>query len=728
MKLPRVFTLMAALSITACNVIRPPATPVPSTTATASPRPTSTPTATRTPRPTATPTATFTPTRTPTASPSPTPAGYYAHPSAGFAVTVPGAWRLAEETEAGAEWSDTGGQLFVGIYRQLAAGGSEEDLSFEALVDSFVELFSDSVPTVERGEPFEIELGDGLTAEAIDLSMPQTPSGPIIFRLAYLRQASRIYLLTAVAAPDVLAAKAATLERVFGSLRLVNQVYGLDRRETLVMLGGDPDPEDLDPARTTSSAADYTGLLYSGLVRLSPELQVEPDLAESWATNTAGDVYTFTLRAGLTFQSGKPLTAADVKASWERAADPDTDSSTAATYLGDIDGVEAMLAGEADALPGVQAVDDRTLVVQLEAPRAYFLAKLTYPTAFVVDTESVADNPREWMFEPNASGPFVLRTYDERVSLIFERNPAYHTPPAIRYLVFQFVPGGTPISLYEAGDIDLTPLGADDAERVRRADDPLHDEWQSTTSLCTTLLQLDTTQPPLDDPQVRRALALALDRDTLIDRLAHGFDLRADTVLPPAMPGFSPEGLPRYDFDPDAARAALAASRYADGLPPLVINEAGFGESPSDFISAVSEMWQTTLGVTITIEFLDARHLTEAARKQHGHVVSYGWCADYPDPQNFLDILFHTDSDFNVAGYSNPEVDALLEDARSELDPARRLELYHRAEGLILEDVATIPWSHSVSDVLVKPYVKGFVAAPIGVPLMHRLELDYAED
>ena len=149
----------------------------------------------------------------------------------------------------------------------------------------------------------------------------------------------------------------------------IEEAYGLPREQTFIQVGLPPTPAALDPALTTGAADGYVGHLFSGLVRLSPDLQVEPDLAESWTTSPDGLVYTFTLRPNLAFASGRPLTAADVVYSWDRAADPATASPTVATYLGDIAGLRARLGGTATTITGLAAPDDRTLVVTLDRPR-----------------------------------------------------------------------------------------------------------------------------------------------------------------------------------------------------------------------------------------------------------------------------------------------------------------------------------------------------------------------
>lgn len=714
---PFLFLSLFLLTGLACNALaRPTPTPAPSATPTFGPTRTRAPTLTPSPLPTQTPL----PTRISTPNPSPPPRGYYANTDAGFSLTVPPGWEVAQEDSTSVVLLDANTNLIFFAAYQV----EEQEIAFDeevnSFTDSFALIFSDFKVEVKG----EVSLADGEKAPVADLSATDQRGDPVHIRVVIPRRGLRAYLFAAFATPETFDQIGDDLGQLYASIRLFDpQVYGLDRRETLVQLGGDPDPEDLDPAQAQGSADEYVGHLFSGLVRLSPQLQIQADLAESWAVSPDGKTYTFTLRPGLKFQSGQPLTAADVQYSWERAADPGTESVTAATYLGDIVGVKDKLAGQADHIAGVEVVDDRTLKVTLDAPKPYFLAKLTYPTAYVVNRANVEGGGERWMFEPDASGPYAVRQYlaDEMIS--FDRNEAYYAPARILHLVYIFHPLGSTISLYEAGDIDILPIGAEDAARVRRPDDPLHPEWVSTTSMCTSLLLFDASQPPMDDPDVRRAFALAVDKNTLIERFTENLGLPAVSVLPPAMPGYSTGGLPQFEYDPDAARAALAESKYADNLPPIVLNASGFSE-PGDFINALAEMWRTTLGAEVRVELLDPRNYTKAAHDHHGHIVSYGWCADYPDPENFLDILFHSGSGFNVAGYDNPDLDQLLEQARTEADPARRLALYHQAEAMILADNASVPLIHSVYDVLVKPYVKGFTLAPMGAPYVHLLSLE----
>jgi oligopeptide transport system substrate-binding protein len=699
--------------------------PTPAPTATASPVPSAAPSPTPAATSTAIPTSTTTstpsqvPAATVTPLPAPAPEGYYAHQTAGFNLIYPQGWNVDQEDSNSVLFRDSASGLAFSVARDTTPGNS----TLKDDVASFIKGVSANFVFKQKATG-QAALADGVMAETADLLGPDKQGRRWTVRLALAQAGGRRYMIVIFALSQTFAGHAQTLAQVLGSLQLTHDVYGLPRHQTLVLLGGDPDAAALDPAQTQGGAAGYVGLLFSGLVRLSPQLQIQPDLAESWAISPGGDTYTFTLRANLTFQSGAPLTAESVRYSWERAADPKTHSPTAGTYLGDIVGLKDRLAGKADHIRGLEVVDARTLVVHLDAAKAYFLAKLTYPTAFVVDSKNVASSPDRWMFHPNASGPFGLKDYRSGEVIIFERNLSYHAVAQIPFVVFRMKPGGAPLSLYESGDLDVTGVGSSEVVRVRSVSDPLHAQWSSTTSMCTSMLLFDVSRPPLDDLAVRQALALALDRDTLIHRLAENVAVRADTILPPGMPGYATD-LPRVTFDAQAARAALARSPYAGQMPDLILNEGGQGGQPSNLLTAVADMWRQNLGLKVQIKQLDPINYTRAAREQHGNIVSYGWCADYPDPENFLDILFHTGSDFNVSGYSSAQVDNWLEAARTEADPARRLALYHQVESTLLGDVALIPLDGYLIDVLVKPYVKGYVQPPMDAQVIPLLSLDY---
>ena len=227
-------------------------------------------------------------------------------------------------------------------------------------------------------------------------------------------------------------------------------------------------------------------------------------------------------------------------------------------------------------------------------------------------------------------------------------------------------------------------------------------------------LQLYPSLPPLDDINVRRALALATDKAAFNQQQTENTVLVANSILPPAMPGFL-AGRTLPGFDPAAAKAALAASKYSQNMPPVILAAAGYGDAKRKDVAEIVDMWQKTLGITVQVQYLDPLNFTRAARANPAHAVLYSWCADYPDPQNFLDVLFHSQSDFNVGHLSNPDFDQLVEQARIEKDVNQRLALYQQAERMLLDEVDTIPLLHPVFYALVKPRLKGYVMTPMGI-------------
>jgi ABC-type oligopeptide transport system substrate-binding subunit len=710
-----VLAALLAASLAACTT---PTTPAPTEAlmepTETNPPPTDAPTdapeatATATELPTVTPTATI----TPLPSPTPLPPGFYANYDAGFSFTHPTAWRLDAEDASFVRFVDPSLGLVtivVGYPAADIASGAEPETIDSVTLDLSQALFEDAPRTA--GETFLVPLGDDLEAPAKDVTA-QTDTGELVARIIFYTQNFRSYFFIFLSSSSSFNASESRINNLLETVNLFSpQPFGLPKDHNLILTGFDPDPEDLDPAKTTGSASGYVGLLFTGLVRLNPALAVEPDLAESWSVSEDGTQYTFKLRQGLTFADGLPITTEDVIYSWERAADPNTESPTARTYLGDILGLDDKLDGKADTIQGLQAVDDLTLVVTLDAPKPYFLAKLTYPTSFIVDETQVEGAGEDWVWEANASGAYLIKDYRETEVMVFERNPRYHTPPTIQYVTHIINPGGSWISRYEDGTLDILYLDSATTERVRREDDPLHDEWQSGASLCTTFLALNNSLPPFDDPLVRKAFALAVDRDTYIERLTNNLNLAALTLLPPGMPGFSDTLSMLYDAE--AARQALEDSTYAGNLPEITLETSGFATEGSPAVNALVDMWQKTLGVEVQVSFLDPQNYTEAALKEQNQMTLYGWCADYPDPQNFLEVLFSTGSEFNVAGYSNPEFDRLVEQAGIEIDPAERIALYQQAEKLLLEDYGISPISHDVTDVLVRPRLQGYVLAPI---------------
>ncbi len=498
---------------------------------------------------------------------------------------------------------------------------------------------------------------------------------------------------------------------------------GIPLNQALVYSGGEStNPRMYDPA-TTYTAGDKK--VFSGLVSFDPRLNLVPELAESWEVSADGMTYTFHLRPNAKFHNERAVTAQDVIYSWERAARPETGSDTVLTYLGDIVGVKEMNSGQAQRISGLKALDERTLQVTIDAPKPYFLLKLTYATAFVVDKENV-ESGADWVYRPNGTGPYRLTQWRHNELIVYEANPDFYLgAPSIPYVVVRLYAGDSE-RMFETGEVDVTGVSLYNVDRVLDPAEPLHRLLTSGVDLCTSYIAFDVSQPPFDDLNVRKAFTMAYDRQRYIDVALRGQALPAKGLYPPGLPGFNYD-LKAIPYDPAQARALLAQSKYggAENLPPIVYTNAGIGSYVSPSVAAAVNMWEENLGVKINIENIEYNYYYDQIYSgNHGQIISSGWCADYPDPENFADVLFHTGSSQNHGKYSNPALDQLLEEARVEQDVQRRIALYQQAEQMIVDDAPVIFTAHSLSYELVQPYVKGYVFTPIDVPIERYMWLE----
>ncbi len=490
------------------------------------------------------------------------------------------------------------------------------------------------------------------------------------------------------------------------------------------------DPPTLDPALASdATSANYIVEIFSGLVALDPNLEIIPDLAEEWEVSDDGMTYTFTLREDATFADGAAITAEDFKFSIERACDPETLSPVADTYLGDIVGCREKLQGQASEVAGVEVVDEQTLAITIDEPKVYFLYKLTYPTAFVVDQETIEREGRLWASNnPNGSGPFVLENYSFGEEMVLVPNTRFYGDPKPSVERVRFVlAGGSGMTMYETDEVDVIGVGPADLDRVLDPSSPLNADLHEVESYSIGYIGLNAAQPPFDDPLVRQAFNMAIDKETLIEVVVQDIVSPAYDVVPPGIPGYESE-VEGLQFDVERARQLLEESSYgsAEELPPITLHVSGGGGATGPEIEAIVEMWNQNLGVDVAIEQTEwATFLFDLSQKPNPYqAYSVGWVADYPDPQNFLDVLFHCESQENKSGYCNPEVDELLEAARVEQDEAERMELYRQAEAIIVEEAAWVPLWFNQGYVLVKPWVQNYLFPPAIISKLKYVEIE----
>tara|TARA_Y100000780_G_scaffold84050_1_gene75817 strand:+ start:304 stop:1983 length:1680 start_codon:yes stop_codon:yes gene_type:complete len=489
------------------------------------------------------------------------------------------------------------------------------------------------------------------------------------------------------------------------------------------------DPPTLDPHLTTdATSAQVIVEIFGGLVTIDRNLDVVPDLAESWDISADGRVYTFRIRPDAVFHDGKPVTAEDVRWSLERVTDPLTEAPNVDQYLGDIVGVDAKLAGDVLEISGVRVINERTIEITIDAPKSFFLAKMTYPTAFVLDRENIEANPKNWFRKPNGTGPFKMTEYKVGETLILSRHDAYHLGSAKVAEVEMILSGGTSMLMYENDEIDIAGVGLADLDRLLEPSHNLNAELtRAAPSFSVQYIGLNVNEPPLDDVKVRQALNLAIDKREIATIVLGDQVVPAKGILPPGFPGFS-ESVSGYKFDPIKAKQLLLESKYGndlDNLPPITITTPGsFGANVSLDMEVVLAMWEKNLGITTEFQQTEFATFLKDLNKRRFQMFDIGWIADYPDPENFLDILFYSDSSNNHTNYNNPEVDALLEKARVETDETLRFSIYNEVEQTILDDAPWIPlWYSGERYLLVKPNVHDYLLTPLIIPKLRHVFL-----
>jgi oligopeptide transport system substrate-binding protein len=668
----------------------------------------------------ATPTPTSAPVNTATLTPTVEPLTY-ANLESGLQVHYPAGW--TEQPPAQGDQSVMGfaspdKTVFTSMYVFAAQAGDTPESTVKSLSSSAltgltnVVIVSNAALTRSDGTPAWSQVVTATSSNS-DLKINLTTA---IY-------GSRLFFMLTYGSPSAYDFYSNDITALLNGMAFESPVVnGVNRSQALFLSGGEStNPRDYDPA-TEHDSGDKR--VYSGLVSLDTNLNLVPELAASWDISSDGTVYTFHIRTNAKFHDGRAVVAQDVIYSWERAAKPATQSDTVLTYLGDIVGVAQMQAGTADHISGLKAIDDHTLEVTIDAAKLYFLYKLTMPVAFVLDQKNV-ESGANWYRTPNGTGPYKLTRWDTGQLMVYTANQDFYLgAPSIPQIVVELF-SGIGINLFESGEIDMTGISSSDVARVLDPTDPLHPDVYSGVSLCTEYVVFDVTKPPFDDVKVRQAFSMAFDRQKYIDVVNNGVGIPAVGLYPPALPGYNLnlQGLP---YDPAQARQLLAQSKYGgpQGLPPITFTDAGFGNSAGPSVAAMAQMWQQNLGVTITVENLEPdRYLDLLNSGQHGQLFSSGWCGDYPDPENFADVLFHTGAQQNTGKFSDPALDTVLDQARGEQDVTKRIQLYQQAEQMIVQDAPALFIMHDVSYELVKPNVKGFVLTPIGIPLERYLYL-----
>jgi len=488
------------------------------------------------------------------------------------------------------------------------------------------------------------------------------------------------------------------------------------------------EPRTLDPGLITDTSGGFIAMnMFEGLLVWSADgTELLPGAAERWEVSPDGRTWTFHLRSGAIWSNGDPVTATDFVLSWRRVLNPGTGSAYA-SLLYPVRGARALHTEQTrdpESL-GVEARDRYTLVVHLENPTPWFSAIAAHHVLSPVSTAAVKRHGYAWTRPDHVvvNGPFTLSDWIPGEKIVLSRNPYYHSADSVKLERVEavFVTDPTKVlALYDEGKLQWTghgtgllPLDQLDVLAARP-------DAQTSSSLGTAWYVLNTSVEPLDDPRVRRALWLALDRSELAGLIGPAAVV-ASGFVPPGIPGY--EGADLKDNDREAARALLTEAGYpgGEGFPKLEL--AVDARNVHEQVAAwVARSWKQELGVEVELYSRAWPVHADAMQAGEFQVGRGGWLGDYPDPSTFLD-LFHSTNALNMSGFDSSVYDGLCEEASRTEDPASRLRLLSQAEGVLLEELPVLPLFHFGTLSLLKPYVVGYEDNPLGVHLLQYIEL-----
>ena len=483
---------------------------------------------------------------------------------------------------------------------------------------------------------------------------------------------------------------------------------------------------------TLSTAA--CRLLYDGLLDYDYRGNMVPSLAASLPEITDdGRVFRFTLRDGVKFHNGRELTAEDISWSMHRLLS-ERIGSPGYPFFKSIVGAPAYHVGEAETVEGIVVLDSKTIEFRLDEADQTFLNALAMPFAYPIEREHVealekAEGRTAVARSPVGTGPFSLGNWERGVQVEFERFDEYWNPgPRPDRMVFlENISADVASARFRNGGLDIIHRPSKVNRlffRESKAWAPYRAEAPSPSVFA---LGLNCELPPFDNVHVRRAVAFAVDR-AKIERLDPGSVVAATQVLPPMLLPHDPSLPQAQAYDLERAKEEMRLAGYPDGFPePVVLWVRGEGEA------RFAQLFQQDLkaiGIDIELKLVSfATYLKETGKPRVAQAAFTGWHQDFPDPSNFMDILFHSrsihpENSENRSFYRNPKLDAILDRARPEVDRAVRMELYARANAILASDAPWVFLYYPIDMFVWQPYVKNFRPHPVWLNEYRNVWLD----
>lgn len=484
------------------------------------------------------------------------------------------------------------------------------------------------------------------------------------------------------------------------------------------------DPQTIDPGLNNSiEGGTVIENAFEGLVDIDKNEKVVPGVASSWDISADKLTYTFHLRKNAKWSDGKTVKAQDFEFAWKRALAPETASDYAYQlyYLKNGEAYNNGKASKDDV--GVKAVDDYTLKVNLEAPAPYFLSLTAFPTYMPLRQDIVSKDNKGWATKKEnyvSNGPFYMTDWKLKATMTFKKNPNYWNKNTVKlnsityYMLSQ---ESSATAAFTSGQVDINDLipSVQKSALIKKGDAKAY-PYYGTYFFDVNVGDKDPSNGAditkvLKDQKVREALSLAIDRESIVKNVTKGGEKPATSFVPSSIKLADGKAYKNKDYYPakgDAKKAKqlLAEAGYPDGkgFPTLQImyNE---GSNHQDIVQALQDMFKKNLNINVTLQSVERKVQLDNLTKQQYQICRASWIADYNDPMTFMD-MYVTGGGNNNPGYSNPEYDALIKDAKSTTDASKRISDMHKAEDILMKDLPIIPIYEYTNVVEVKSYVK----------------------
>lgn len=503
--------------------------------------------------------------------------------------------------------------------------------------------------------------------------------------------------------------KAADLKKKTESLQ---KTYGGTYRNPLPFK-----PKTLDPALSTDIyAVTVIQQLYDGLVQFDKDLNIIPAIAKAWKISLDGLTYTFYLREGVKFHNGKEVTAEDFVYSFTRILDPDVKSSSV-RFFTNILGAKEFQRGLSKGVKGLKALSKYILEITLLEPYSPFITILAMKGAKVVPKEEVEKWGKDFGKHPVGTGAYKFVSWRDN-EIVLETNKDYFEGrPYLDRIVYKIFPGRDVEKMFKefaSGGLENSEIPDNMRDYVIKS----RKYYVIKRPILSLLFHgLNTKIMPLNNKKIRQAINFAVNKEKIIQEAYNGKHIKANSILPPGIPGYEAKQS-EYSYNPEKAKRLLVETGYPEGkgIPRLKLWSASTTESTKRQLNIVKSNL-AEIGIKVNFYFQkDWPKYESHLSAKKVPFFRYAWYADFPDPCNFLDILFLADSKYNFVSYKNKEVEKLLKKGRGEINYLKRMEIYREVEKIIMDDAPIVSLLHYSFEEAYQPYVNGVVVNALGSP------------